>query len=48
MEFLVEGFLALTWKHVVMYVIGIVLIWLAIKKDYEPSCFSPWALGQFL
>ena len=23
MEFLVEGFLALTWKHVVMYVIGI-------------------------
>ena len=27
----------LTWQHVVMWVIGAVLIWLAIKKDMEPS-----------
>ena len=48
MEFLVEGFLALTWKHVVMYVIGIVLIWLAIKKDYEPSLLLPMGFGAIL
>lgn len=48
MEFLVEGFLALTWKHIVMYVIGIVLIWLAIKKDYEPSLLLPMGFGAIL
>ena len=37
MEFLVEGLLALTWQQVVMYCVGILLIWLAIKKEYEPS-----------
>ena len=36
MEFLIEGFMAVTWKELVMYAIGILLIWLAIKKDYEP------------
>ena len=33
MEFLVEGFLSVTWQQLIMYLIGILLIWLAIKKD---------------
>lgn len=48
MEFLVEGILALTWKQVVMYVIGIVLIWLAIKKEYEPALLLPMGFGAIL
>ena len=37
MSFLLEGILAVTWQQLVMYVVGIVLIWLAVKKEYEPS-----------
>ena len=48
MEFLVEGILALTWKQVVMYVIGIILIWLAIKKEYEPALLLPMGFGAIL
>ena len=32
MEFLLSGILAVTWRQAVMYVIGGVLIWLAVKK----------------
>ena len=32
MEFLVEGLRAVTWQQVVMYLVGFVLIYLAIKK----------------
>ena len=31
MEFLIEGIMSLTWKQVVMYAVGILLIWLAIR-----------------
>lgn len=48
MEFLWEGILAVTWKQVVMYVIGAVLIFLAIKKDYEPSLLLPMGFGAIL
>ena len=48
MEFLVEGVLALTWQQVVMYGIGILLIWLAIKKEYEPSLLLPMGFGAIL
>lgn len=48
MEFLVEGFLALTWKELVMYAVGILLIWLAIKKEYEPSLLLPMGFGAIL
>ena len=37
MEYLVEGIMAVTWQQIVMYAVGILLIWLAIKKEYEPS-----------
>jgi len=48
MEFLWEGLLAITWKQVVMYVIGALLIFLAIKKDYEPSLLLPMGFGAIL
>ena len=38
MEFLWEGLLAITWKQVVMYLVGAALIWLAIKKITNPRC----------
>ena len=48
MEFLIEGFMAVTWKELVMYAIGILLIWLAIKKDYEPALLLPMGFGAIL
>ena len=48
MEFLVEGIMALTWKQVVMYAVGILLIWLAISKEYEPSLLLPMGFGALL
>lgn len=48
MDFLVTGLLAITWKQVVMYLIGIILIWLAIKKEYEPSLLLPMGFGAIL
>lgn len=48
MEFLTEGLFALTWQQVVMYGVGILLIWLAVKKEYEPSLLLPMGFGAIL
>ena len=48
MDFLVEGLLAVTWQQIVMYAVGILLIWLAIKKEYEPSLLLPMGFGAIL
>lgn len=48
MEFLIEGVCALTWQQLVMYAVGIILIWLAIKKGYEPSLLLPMGFGAIL
>ena len=48
MEFLWEGLLSITWQQVVMYVVGAVLIWLAIKKEYEPTLLLPMGFGAIL
>ncbi len=48
MEFLTEGLMMLTWQQVVMYFIGILLIWLAIKKEYEPALLLPMGFGAIL
>ncbi|MCL2181341.1 MAG: sodium ion-translocating decarboxylase subunit beta [Treponema sp.] len=48
MEFIIENFANLTWKHLVMYIIGFILITLAIKKDYEPSLLLPMGFGAIL
>ncbi|MDD3242605.1 MAG: sodium ion-translocating decarboxylase subunit beta [Eubacteriales bacterium] len=48
MEILYENLLAIQWQQVVMWVIGGVLIYLAIKKDMEPSLLLPIGFGAIL
>ncbi|MDY3302863.1 MAG: sodium ion-translocating decarboxylase subunit beta [Clostridia bacterium] len=48
MSFLLESFLAVTWQQGVMYIIGILLIYLAISKDYEPSLLLPMGFGAII
>ncbi|MBE6872127.1 MAG: sodium ion-translocating decarboxylase subunit beta [Ruminococcaceae bacterium] len=48
MEFLYEGLLSITWQQLVMYAVGILLIFLAIKKDYEPALLLPMGFGAIL
>jgi oxaloacetate decarboxylase beta subunit len=48
MEALLQGFSALTWQSFVMFAIGGVLIYLAIKKDYEPMLLLPIGFGAIL
>ena len=48
MEFLLDGFRNVTWQQLVMYAVGIVLIYLAIKKEYEPSLLLPMGFGAIL
>ena len=48
MEILYESLLTITWQQVVMWVIGAILIYLAIKKDMEPSLLLPIGFGAIL
>ena len=48
MEYLVEGLMNVTWQQMVMYGIGILLIWLAVKKEYEPALLLPMGFGAIL
>lgn len=48
MEFLLNGLLAVTWQQALMYLLGILLIYLAIKKEYEPSLLLPMGFGAIL
>ena len=48
MEFLTDGILALTWQQIVMFAVGIALIWLAIKKGFEPALLLPMGFGAIL
>ncbi len=48
MEFLLDGIRAVTWQQCVMYIVGILLIYLAIKKEYEPSLLLPMGFGAVL
>ena len=43
-----SGFAALTWKHCLMLCISFVLMYLAIKKGFEPLLLLPIAFGMFL
>ncbi len=47
-SFLYETIAALDWKQVVMWVIGGVLIYLAIKKEMEPTLLLPMGFGAIL
>ncbi len=48
MDFLIEGIMSVTWQQIVMYLVGIGLIYLAIKKEYEPSLLLPMGFGAIL
>ena len=47
-SFLIEGFRNVTWQMVLMWAIGGLLIWLAIKKDFEPALLLPMGFGAIL
>ncbi len=48
LSFLWEGITSVTWQQLVMYGVGILLIWFAIKKDYEPALLLPMGFGAIL
>ena len=52
MEILYEGVLALFqnggWQRVVMWLVGALLIYLAIKKDMEPTLLLPMGFGAII
>ena len=48
METILGNVTAVTWQMAVMWVIGGVLIYLAIKKDMEPSLLLPMGFGAIL
>ncbi len=48
MQELFENLMFITWQQVVMWVIGGVLIYLAIKKDMEPTLLLPMGFGAIL
>ena len=48
MEILYSNILQLQWQQVVMWIIGGILIYLAIKKDMEPTLLLPMGFGAIL
>ncbi len=48
MEFLLDTLQAVTYEHVIMWLIGGILIFLAIKKDMEPALLLPMGFGAIL
>lgn len=48
MEFLLEGILSITWQQAVMWVIGFALIYLAIRRDFEPALLIPMGFGAIV
>ena len=48
MDFLFNGITTLTWKEAAMFLIGGILIYLAVAKEYEPSLLLPMGFGAIL
>lgn len=48
MSFLLSGITTITWQQMIMYMVGAFLIWLAIKKEYEPALLLPMGFGAIL
>ncbi|MBH1939436.1 sodium ion-translocating decarboxylase subunit beta [Mobilitalea sibirica] len=48
MDFLLSGILAITWQQWIMYAVGILLIYLAIAKGFEPGLLLPMGFGAIL
>ena len=48
MQILYENLLQITWQQVVMWAVGGLLIYLAIKRDMEPTLLLPMGFGAIL
>lgn len=48
MDFFLSGIMAITWQQCIMYAVGILLIYLAISKGFEPSLLLPMGFGAIL
>ena len=48
MDFLLSGITSITIPQLIMYAVGIVLIYLAIEKGYEPALLLPMGFGAIL
>jgi oxaloacetate decarboxylase beta subunit len=48
MEFLLSGIMSITPEQWVMYAVGLILIYLAIVKGFEPSLLLPMGFGAIL
>lgn len=48
MGVLLEGIIAITYQHVIMWAIGGILIYLAIAKEFEPALLLPMGFGAIL
>ncbi|BCN30331.1 putative decarboxylase, beta subunit [Anaeromicropila herbilytica] len=48
MDYLISGITSITWQEFFMYVIGALLIYLAICKDFEPALLLPMGFGAIL
>lgn len=47
-QIFLSGILSLTWKQLAMYAVGAFLLWIGIKKEYEPSLLLPMGFGTIL
>ena len=48
MEVLIQGIMDVTFKQIVMWIIGGILIYLAIAKEFEPALLLPMGFGAIL
>lgn len=48
LSFLWQGVISITWQQLVMYAVGLFLIHIAIKKQYEPTLLLPMGFGAIL
>ncbi len=48
MEVLIQNFANLDWRQPIMWAIGAILVFLAIKKEMEPSLLLPMGFGAIL
>lgn len=48
LRLLLQGLTGVTWQSAVMMLIGLLLVWLAISKEYEPLLLLPIGAGAVL
>ncbi|MGC9490909.1 MAG: sodium ion-translocating decarboxylase subunit beta, partial [Thermovirgaceae bacterium] len=48
MDWLMTVSEAFTYKQAVMMFVGLALIWLAVKKEFEPNLLLPMGFGTIL